>query len=71
MRFQCYQHFAWQFTGSPIPNEFYITGTPISAQTGTRAFCAFDDRAVRTQAPRTVTLVAGYAVCQALIPMAN
>ncbi|HLW84445.1 MAG TPA: prepilin-type N-terminal cleavage/methylation domain-containing protein [Candidatus Sulfotelmatobacter sp.] len=57
--------------GSPIPNEFYTTGTPISAQTGTKAYCAFDDGVVRTQAAGTITLVAGYGACQALLPMAN
>jgi type IV pilus assembly protein PilA len=56
---------------SPIPNEFWTTATPISAQTGTKAFCAFDDGVVRTQAPGVITLVAGYAACQALNPMAN
>ena len=58
-------------TGSPLPNEFYTTGTPISAQTGTKAYCAFDDGVVRTQAPGTITLVASYAACQLLNPMAN
>src|ERR1700690_2599816 len=56
---------------SPIPNEFWTTATPISAQTGTKAFCAFDHGVVRTQAPGVITLVAGYAACQALNPMAN
>ena len=57
--------------GSPIPNEFYATGTPISAQTGTKAYCAFDDGVVRTQAAGTITLVASYVACQGLLPMAN
>jgi type IV pilus assembly protein PilA len=56
---------------SLIPNEFYTTGTPISAQTGTKAYCAFDDGVVRTQAPGVITLVGGYAACQLLLPMAN
>ncbi|MGB0076206.1 MAG: hypothetical protein WBP87_01500, partial [Candidatus Sulfotelmatobacter sp.] len=56
---------------SPIPNEFLITGTPISAQTGTKAFCAFDDGVVRTQPAGTIALVASYAACQGLNPMAN
>jgi hypothetical protein len=56
---------------SPIPNEFWTTATPISAQTGTKAYCAFDDGVVRTQAPGVITLVAGYGACQALNPMAN
>ncbi len=57
--------------GSPIPNEFYITGTPISAQTGTKAYCAFDDGVVRTQPAGTITLSPATRACQALFPMAN
>jgi type IV pilus assembly protein PilA len=57
--------------GSPVPNEFWTTGTPISAQTGTKAYCAFDDGVVRTQPPGTITLVGGYVACQGLLPMAN
>jgi type IV pilus assembly protein PilA len=56
---------------SPIPNEFYTTATPISAQTGTKAYCAFDDGVIRTQAPGVITLVGSYGGCQALNPMAN
>jgi prepilin-type N-terminal cleavage/methylation domain-containing protein len=57
--------------GSPIPNEFWTTATPISAQTGTKAYCAFDDGVVRTQAPGNIGLVGGYVPCQNLLPMAN
>ena len=57
--------------GSPIPNEFWTTATPISAQTGTKAYCAFDDGVVRTQPAGTITLVGGYVACQGLLPMAN
>ncbi|MFZ0866728.1 MAG: prepilin-type N-terminal cleavage/methylation domain-containing protein [Candidatus Sulfotelmatobacter sp.] len=57
--------------GSPIPNEFYTTGAPISAQTGTKSYCAFDDGVVRTAAAGTIATVASYAACQALLPMAN
>jgi type IV pilus assembly protein PilA len=57
--------------GSPVPNEFYTTGTPISAQTGTKAYCAFDDGVVRTQPAGTIAAVASYGACQALLPMAN
>jgi len=56
---------------SPIPNEFWTTGTPISAQTGTKAYCAFDDGVVRTQPAGTITAVPSYGACQALLPMAN
>lgn len=58
-------------TGSTVPNQFYTTGTPISAQTGTKAYCAFDDGVVRTQPAGTITLVASYAACQGLNPLAN
>jgi len=57
--------------GSAVPNQFYTTGTPISTQTGTKAYCAFDDGVVRTQAAGNVTLVGSYAACQALNPLAN
>ncbi|MFZ0818110.1 MAG: hypothetical protein WAM78_21465, partial [Candidatus Sulfotelmatobacter sp.] len=56
---------------SPVPNEFWTTGYPISAQTGTKSFCAFDDGVVRTAAAGTIALVGGYSACQALLPMAN
>jgi type IV pilus assembly protein PilA len=57
--------------GSPVPNEFYTTGAPISAQTGTKSFCAFDDGVVRTQPAGTITAIGSYAGCQGLLPMAN
>ena len=57
--------------GSPIPNEFFSTATPISAQTGTKAFCATDDGVVRTQPAGTITLVGSYAACQLLTPLSN
>ena len=57
--------------GSAVPNQFLATGTPISAQTGTKSYCAFDDGVVRTAAAGTITTVASYNACQALLPMAN
>ena len=57
--------------GSPLPNEFYTTATPISAQTGTKAYCAYDDGVLRQQAPGVITLVASYNACQLLLPIAN
>ena len=56
---------------SPVPNQFLATATPTTATTGTKAFCAIDDGVVRTQAPGVITLVASYAACQALNPLAN
>ncbi len=57
--------------GSTVNNQFYVTGYPISAQTGTKSYCAFDDGVVRQQAAGTITQVASYAACQALLPIAN
>jgi prepilin-type N-terminal cleavage/methylation domain-containing protein len=57
--------------GSTVPNQFLTTGTPLSATTGSKAYCAVDDGVVRTAAPGTITLVASYAACQALNPLAN
>jgi type IV pilus assembly protein PilA len=57
--------------GSTVNNQFYVTGYPISAQTGTKSYCAFGDGVVRQQAAGTITQVASYAACQALLPIAN
>jgi prepilin-type N-terminal cleavage/methylation domain-containing protein len=57
--------------GSAVPNQFLTTATPLSATTGSKAYCAVDDGVVRTAAPGTITLVASYAACQALNPLAN
>jgi hypothetical protein len=57
--------------GSAVPNQFLTTATPISATTGSKAYCATDDGVVRTQAPGTITIVGGYAACQGLNPLAN
>jgi type IV pilus assembly protein PilA len=56
---------------SPIPNEFFSSATPITGQTGTKAYCATDDGVVRTQPAGNITLVAGYNACQPLNPLAN
>jgi type IV pilus assembly protein PilA len=56
---------------SPIPNEFYTTAYPITAQTGTKSFCAFDDGVVRQAASGVIALTGSYAACQALNPLAN
>ena len=51
-----------------VKNSF---GTPLGATTGTKAYCAVDDGVVRTQPAGTITVVGGYAACQALNPLAN
>jgi type IV pilus assembly protein PilA len=57
--------------GSPINNQFYSTATPISDQTGTRAYCSSEDLVIRIQPAGNVTLVGNYAACLALSPQAN
>ena len=56
---------------SPVPNQFLATGTPISATTGSKAYCATDDGVVRTQPAGTIAIVASYVACQGLNPLAN
>ncbi|MGA9977649.1 MAG: prepilin-type N-terminal cleavage/methylation domain-containing protein [Candidatus Sulfotelmatobacter sp.] len=57
--------------GSAVPNQFLATGTPISATTGSKAYCTTDDGVIRTQAPGTITAVTVYNTCQGLNPLAN
>jgi type IV pilus assembly protein PilA len=64
------------FSAAPIAaggvnTTFYATGYPMTAQSGTKSFCAFDDGVVRQKAPGTITQVGSYAACQALLPIAN
>jgi type IV pilus assembly protein PilA len=61
-------------TGSASPaslvnDQFYTTGTPLSAQYGTRAYCSIQDAVVRLQPAGTITLVASYNACSVLNPM--
>jgi type IV pilus assembly protein PilA len=61
-------------TGSASPSSlindlFYDTGTPISVQTGTRAYCSSEDAIIRLQPPGNITLVASETACQTLNPM--
>jgi type IV pilus assembly protein PilA len=57
--------------GSAINNQFYATGTPLSVQYGTRAYCSVEDAVLRLQPAGTITLVPSYAACQALSAMSN
>jgi prepilin-type N-terminal cleavage/methylation domain-containing protein len=57
--------------GSAVNDQFYSTGTPFSAQFGTRAICSVQDGVVRIQPAGTITLVASYNACLALNPMGN
>ena len=57
--------------GSLIPIEFETEGVPLSAQTGTKSFCAMEDGVVRTNTPGNIAAAGGYVGCQAFNPMAN
>ena len=54
---------------SPVNDQFFLTGTPISNMTGTRAYCAVQDGVVRIQPPGTTTQVASWNICSGLVPM--
>jgi type IV pilus assembly protein PilA len=55
--------------GSLFNNQYYATATPFSAQFGTRAYCSVEDAVLRLQPTGTLTLVASYNACAALLPM--
>jgi prepilin-type N-terminal cleavage/methylation domain-containing protein len=55
--------------GSGINDQYFVTATPITNQTGTRAYCAVQDSVVRLQPAGNITLVASWAACTALNPM--
>ena len=57
--------------GSIVNDQFYATGTPLSAITGTRAYCSFQDAVLRLQPAGNITLVPSYVACTALNPMGN
>jgi type IV pilus assembly protein PilA len=57
--------------GSAVNDQFYDTGTPLSAQLGTRAICAIQDGVIRIQPAGTITLVPSYPTCFGLNPMSN
>src|ERR1700722_2159553 len=55
--------------GALINDQFYATGTPMTAQTGTRAYRGGEEAIVRLQPPGTITLVASRVACTLLAPM--
>jgi type IV pilus assembly protein PilA len=57
--------------GSVVNDQFYSTGTPLSALTGTRAYCSIQDAVLRLQPAGNITLVPGYVACAGLSPMSN
>jgi type IV pilus assembly protein PilA len=54
-----------------VPYQFWASATPISNQTGTKAFCAADDGVIRTNAAGSTTGATGYANCLSFTPMQN
>ena len=56
---------------STADDQFYSTGTPLSALTGTRAYCSVEDAVLRLQPASNITLVPSRAACTALNPMGN
>jgi type IV pilus assembly protein PilA len=63
-------------TGSPSPgsivnDQFYSTGAPFSARSGTRSYCSIQDAVLRLQAAGTITLVPNYNACGVLLAMSN
>ncbi|MGA8683028.1 MAG: prepilin-type N-terminal cleavage/methylation domain-containing protein [Candidatus Sulfotelmatobacter sp.] len=68
--------YSFNATGSPsagsmVNDQFYSTGTALSALTGTRAYCSIQDAVLRLQPVGNITLVASYDACVALLPMNN
>jgi type IV pilus assembly protein PilA len=58
-------------TGATTNNMFYTAGWPISNQTGTKSYCAYEDGVIRQAASGTITQVASETACQQLSPIAN
>jgi|SRR5579864_2784592 len=54
---------------SLINDQFYATGTPMNAQSGTRAYCSVEDTVLRLQPAGTITAVPSYNACQTLNAM--
>jgi type IV pilus assembly protein PilA len=57
--------------GSAVNDQFYSTGAPLNARSGTRSYCSTQDAVLRLQAPGTITLVPSYPACTVLAAMAN
>ena len=57
--------------GVTTNNLFFTIGYPISVQTGTKSYCAFEDGVLRQAAPGVTAAVASEAACQGLLPIAN
>jgi type IV pilus assembly protein PilA len=57
--------------GSIVNDQFYSTGAPLGALTGTRSYCSIQDAVLRLQAAGTIILVPSYNACAVLAAMAN
>jgi type IV pilus assembly protein PilA len=57
--------------GSFTNNQFYTTGTPLSPQTGTRAYCSIEDATLRLQPAGVIALVPSHNACELLSPMGS
>ena len=57
--------------GSAVNDQFYSTGAPLNARSGSRSYCSIQDALLRLQAPGTITLVPTYLNCTVLGAMAN
>jgi len=57
--------------GSFTNNQFYATGTPLSPQTGTRAYCSIEDATLRLQPAGVIALVPSHNACELLSPMGS
>jgi prepilin-type N-terminal cleavage/methylation domain-containing protein len=57
--------------GVTTNNLFFTIGYPISPQTGTKSYCAFEDGVLRQAAPGVIAAVGGEGACQGLLPIAN
>jgi prepilin-type N-terminal cleavage/methylation domain-containing protein len=53
------------------PATFMTTAAPLSNTTGAKSFCANDDGVLRSQPAGNIAVVASYAACGALFPIAN
>ena len=64
-------NFSVNLVAAAIPIQFDTEGTPLSAQTGTKAFCGMEDGVVRVNTPGVIAAAGGYGGCQKFLPMAN
>lgn len=58
-------------SGLTYNDLFFATGTPLSSQTGTRAYCSVEDAIIRLQPSGTITQVGARTTCLTLSPMNN